>query len=55
MLSIEYGKTTIYYSHYKQTRNDVKITVNLINGVKVHTPENINEAKLSQIMKQKAP
>lgn len=53
--SIKYGTTTIYYSHYKQTRNDVRITVNLINGVEVYTPKNINEEKLSQIIKQKAP
>jgi predicted metal-dependent hydrolase len=55
MPQISYGTTTIHYYLYKQTRNDVKITVNLINGVVIYTPENLNEEKLSQIIKQKAP
>lgn len=52
---INYGTTTIHYYQYKEPRNDVKISVNLINGVEIYTPENIDDAKLNQIATQKAP
>ncbi|MBM7587320.1 putative metal-dependent hydrolase [Bacillus pakistanensis] len=55
MSYITYGTTTIHYCHYKQTRKDVKISFDLVNGVEVFISENIHEEKLSQIMKQKAP
>ncbi|QGH33501.1 hypothetical protein GI584_05480 [Gracilibacillus salitolerans] len=46
MPSIHYGTTTIQYCHYKQTRKDVKISIDLLNGVEVFTLENLNESKL---------
>ncbi|WP_077596113.1 M48 family metallopeptidase [Oceanobacillus kimchii] len=55
MSYITYGTTTIHYCHYKQTRKDVKISIDLVNGVEVFTPDNIDEAKLVQIIKRKAP
>ncbi|WP_106495751.1 M48 family metallopeptidase [Lentibacillus sp. Marseille-P4043] len=55
MPQIQYGNTTIYYCHYKQARKDVKISVNIVNGVEVFIPDNLDDAKISQIIKQKAP
>ena len=54
MPKINYGTTTIYYYHYKQARKDIKITVNLVNGVVVYTPEDIDHYKLHQFLKQEA-
>src|SRR5699024_8794817 len=52
---IQYGSTEIYYSIYNEVRNDLKITVNLINGVEVHAPANMDEQKLTQVLVKKAP
>ncbi|WP_411843109.1 M48 family metallopeptidase [Salinicoccus sp. HZC-1] len=52
---IKYGSTEIYYSMYSEVRNDLKITVNLINGVEVHAPADIDEKILSQLLYKKAP
>lgn len=52
---IQYGSTEIYYSIYNEIRNDLKITVNLINGVEVHAPADIDEQKLNQMLLKKAP
>lgn len=52
---IQYGSTEIYYSIYSEARNDLKITVNLINGVEVHVPSTLDEKKLNQLLLKKAP
>lgn len=52
---IQYGSTEIYYSIYSEVRNDLKITVNLINGVEVHAPASMDEQKLNQVLVKKAP
>lgn len=52
---ITYGTTTIYYYCYKQIRKDVKISVDLVNGVEVYAPENLDDFKLTQLLQQKAP
>ncbi|WP_020007166.1 M48 family metallopeptidase [Salinicoccus albus] len=51
---IKYGTTEIYYTLYKEKRNDLKITVNLINGVEVHAPADKDEVTLSQLLHKKA-
>lgn len=52
---IHYGSTEIYYGIYNEVRNDLKITANLINGVEVHSPADIDEQKLGQVLLKKAP
>ncbi|WP_010530041.1 M48 family metallopeptidase [Lentibacillus jeotgali] len=54
MPSIQYGKTIIYYNHYIQSRKDVKISIDLVNGVEVFAPKTITNVKLTQIMQRKA-
>ncbi|WLV24643.1 SprT family zinc-dependent metalloprotease [Aciduricibacillus chroicocephali] len=54
MSFITYGTTTIHYYHHKQARKDIKISVDLVNGVEVYTPEKIDEDKLAEIIKKKA-
>ncbi|WP_026702266.1 M48 family metallopeptidase [Salibacterium aidingense] len=55
MPTINYGKTDIHYCHYVQNRKDIKINVDLVNGVVVYTPDDIDQNKLDQILLQKAP
>ncbi|PWU69948.1 M48 family metallopeptidase [Gracilibacillus dipsosauri] len=55
MPSINYGETIIHYFHFKQSRKDIKISVDLINGIEVYTPINVSDAKLANIVRQKAP
>ena len=54
MPSLKYGTTTIHYCHYKQNRKDIKVSVTLVNGVEVYTPENINKNQLNEILYKKA-
>lgn len=54
MPRISYGNTTIHYCHYKQPRKDVKISIDLVNGVEVFTPKNMDEAQLEPIIRRKA-
>lgn len=55
MPQISYGNTIIHYCHYEQPRKDVKISIDLVNGVEVFIPENVDEAQLEQIIRRKAP
>ena len=55
MQQIQYGNTVIHYILYKQARKDIKISVDLVNGVEIYTPEKIDEGKIAEIIKKKAP
>ncbi|WP_018923564.1 M48 family metallopeptidase [Salsuginibacillus kocurii] len=54
MPTIDYGKTQILYCHYIQNRKDIKIAVDLVNGVVVYTPSDVDKNKLDEILQQKA-
>ena len=54
MPSLKYGTTTIHYCQYKQNRKDIKVSVTLVNGVEVYTPENISDGQLTEILHKKA-
>lgn len=54
MPDIQYGNTKIHYSIYKQDRKDVRIVVDLVNGVVVYTPFEISDAKTHDILSSKA-
>lgn len=51
---ILYGKTTINYSLYKQDRKDVRIVVDLVNGVVVYAPIEATEEQLKNVLSDKA-
>lgn len=55
MSHLQYGTTSIDYSLSKEKRNDIKITVTLVNGVVIHTPENHDPSQLEKVLQQKAP
>ncbi|MDQ0160021.1 M48 family metallopeptidase [Alkalibacillus salilacus] len=54
MPTIQYGTTSIDYCHYIEDRKDVRVSVDLINGVEVYTPEHLEQTKLDEILKKKA-
>lgn len=54
MSYIKYGNTTIYYSLYKQERKDLRIVVDLVNGVVVYTPEKTPDDKIHALLSSKA-
>lgn len=53
--TLSYGLTTIEYVLLLQKRQDIKISVDLVNGVEVHAPEEVKQHLLSDALKQKAP
>ncbi|WP_240339814.1 M48 family metallopeptidase [Halobacillus ihumii] len=52
---LTYGTTDINYVLYSQNRKDIKISVDLVNGVEVYTPENLEGAKVKELIKKKSP
>lgn len=54
MSHIKYGNTDIYYSLYKQERKDVRIVVDLVNGVVVYTPKKTSDKKIYDLLSSKA-
>lgn len=54
MTYIKYGNTDIYYSLYKQDRKDIRIVVDLVNGVVVYTPKNTCNKKINEVLTSKA-
>jgi|SRR5699024_7335318 len=50
---IKYGNTNIHYSLYKQDRKDVRIVVDLVNGVVVYAPDKISDKKIQDILSSK--
>ncbi|MCT2534779.1 M48 family metallopeptidase [Aquibacillus koreensis] len=55
MAFINYGNTNIDYFKYKQERKDIKISVDLINGVEIYVPSSINDDELQKVLKKKVP
>lgn len=53
--TLSYGLTTIEYVLLLQKRRDIKISVDLVNGVEVHAPEEVKQHVLIDTLKQKAP
>lgn len=54
MHSINYGTSKINYVLHKQDRRDVKITVDLVDGVVVYAPVTLTEDKVKHLISQKA-
>lgn len=54
MSYIKYGNTNIYYSLYKQERKDIRIVVDLVNGVVVYGPEKIPSKDIHDLLAGKA-
>ncbi|MFC7061010.1 DUF45 domain-containing protein [Halobacillus seohaensis] len=52
---LNYGTTDIHYIHYPQNRKDIKISVDLVNGIEVYSPENLEDAKVNELIKKKSP
>ncbi|PSL42991.1 hypothetical protein B0H94_11274 [Salsuginibacillus halophilus] len=56
MPTLQYGTTEIQYCCFVQSeRKDIKIAVDLVNGVVVYTPDHVAEDQLNQVLHQKAP
>ncbi|AVR01068.1 hypothetical protein OBCHQ24_04860 [Oceanobacillus iheyensis] len=55
MNTLQFGTTNIDYEIYSQERNDIKISVDIVNGVIVYTPNSLDESKLHMMMQKKAP
>ncbi|WP_163536356.1 SprT family zinc-dependent metalloprotease [Gracilibacillus sp. YIM 98692] len=55
MPTINFGTTIIYYNYFIQNRKDVKISIDLVNGVEIYKPRNVSKSKLNDILIQKAP
>ena len=51
---IKYGNTEIHYALYKQDRKDVRIVVDLVNGVVIYAPEEKSDKKIHDILSSKA-
>jgi len=51
---IKYGHTKIYYTMYKQERRDIKITVDLVNGVLIYVAKDTPENEIEDILKKRA-
>lgn len=51
---IQYGNTPIHYSIYKQNRKDVRIVVDLVNGVVVYAPLETTDDQIHNILSDKA-
>ncbi|SIS90560.1 M48 family metallopeptidase [Salimicrobium salexigens] len=55
MPTLQYGTTTIEYFIYSHERKDMKIAVDLVNGVIVYVPPSLEEEKIQGLIQQKAP
>ncbi len=55
MPTLNYGTTTINYLRYNQERKDLKISVTIVNGVEVYSPDNLDDEDLNDLLKKKAP
>lgn len=53
MSYIKYGNTDIYYSLYRQERKDVRIVIDLVNGVVVYTPKKTPDEKIHDLLSSK--
>ena len=53
MSYIKYGNTDIYYSLYRQERKDVRIVIDLVNGVVVYTPKKTPDEKIHNLLSSK--
>src|SRR5699024_10909786 len=51
---IKYGNTEIHYALYKQDRKDVRIVVDLVNGVVIYAPEGKSDKNIHDILSSKA-
>lgn|SRR5690625_723006 len=54
MHSIDYGTEKIHYNVHRQNRQDVKISVDLVDGVVVYVSEDVTDDKLSELVSGKA-
>lgn len=54
MSYINYGHTKMYYSLYKQNRKDIRVVIDLINGIVAFVPEKMSEDKIYQALSNKA-
>ncbi|UOQ91520.1 M48 family metallopeptidase [Halobacillus shinanisalinarum] len=52
---LTYGTTEIDYIFYHQNRKDLKISVDLVNGVEVFAPHYLETEKMNVLIKKKAP
>ncbi|GAB3807501.1 M48 family metallopeptidase [Virgibacillus kimchii] len=55
MPTIKYGTTSIHYSSYREERKDIRIVINLVNGVEVYFPTHIEDDVITRYVQQKAP
>ncbi|PBB07136.1 hypothetical protein CKW00_00340 [Salimicrobium humidisoli] len=55
MPTLRYGTTTIEYFIYSHERKNMKIAVDLVNGVVVYAPPSLAEEKIQDLVQQKAP
>lgn len=55
MATLTYGTTTINYILYTQSRNDLKISITLVNGVEVYAPVFLDVPKINELLIKKAP
>lgn len=55
MSTLTYGATTINYILYTQSRNDLKISITLVNGVEVYAPIFLDVLKINELLIKKAP
>lgn len=55
MPTLNYGTTAIDYILYQHDRNDLKITVTLVNGVEVYAPLTANDDTITTHLQKKAP
>lgn len=53
MSYIKYGNTNIYYSLYRQERKDLRIVVDIVNGVVVYTPKKTPDEKIHNLLSSK--
>ncbi|MCA1011764.1 M48 family metallopeptidase [Halobacillus halophilus] len=52
---VNYGTTDIEYLIYKQNRKDLKLSIDLVNGVEVYVPEHLTDEKTTELIRKKSP
>jgi len=52
---LNYGTTDINYLLHSQERKDIKISIDLVNGVEVFSPQHLEDEKINEMLKKKAP
>ncbi|KGP74488.1 zinc metalloprotease [Pontibacillus yanchengensis Y32] len=52
---LKYGTTNIDYEIHHQERSDMKISVDLVNGVEIYAPKSLEDEKLEKLLQKKAP